>query len=111
SAEELRFPLAVKLVLDCPPGLRFDGVTPGVSATSASGARPARGRERMYLFSTTWPSVALVVFSNVAAASTLTLVAMAPTESSTSIVACCWTCNGKAPREYLLKPAVSTSRE
>ena|ERR1700730_12239787 len=64
-----------------------------------SGARPARGRERKYLFSTTWPSAALVVFDNVAELSTLTLVAMVSTESSTSIVAYCWTCNGNAARE------------
>src|SRR5260370_9010367 len=109
SAEELRLPLAVKLVLDCPPGFKFDGVTPGESATSASGERPARGSDRINLFSTTWPSVALVVLSSVAELSTLTVVAMAPTASSTAMVACCWTCNSKAARQYSLKPADSNA--
>ena len=53
SEVEFRAPFAVKFVLLCPPGFKFEGVTPGVNCTSDRGVRPARGSDKMYLLSTT----------------------------------------------------------
>ena len=68
---------------------------PGVNCTSDRGVRPASGSDKMYLLSTTWPSVALVVFNSGADACTSTDVATVPTVSCTFTVASCCTWSSK----------------